>query len=77
MTKSQEISPAGGIILPTETICDQDGKEMKTKKPFKTIPQRKKTGNYHFTSPSDQDWILILDDASKKLPAPGMVVRNE
>ncbi len=59
------------------TICGQDGKEMKTKKPFKTISQRKKTSDYQFTSPSGQDWILILDDTSKKMPVPGLVVRND
>ncbi|HAZ04929.1 MAG: hypothetical protein A2W90_03740 [Bacteroidetes bacterium GWF2_42_66] len=56
------------------TICDQAGKEMKAKKPFQTISQQKKTRNYQFNSPSNRDWILILDDASKKLPVPGLVV---
>ncbi len=54
-------------------ICDQAGEEMKAKKPFQTIPQQQKTRNYQFTAPASQDWVLVLDDASKELPVPGSV----
>ena len=57
----------------TGTICDQTGKEIKAKKPFQTISQKEKTTNYQFSSPTNQDWILVLDDASKELPIPGSV----
>ena len=55
----------------TGAICNQSGKE--TRKPFKTISRQKKINNAQFVSPSGQDWILILDDASKRLPPPGAV----
>jgi len=55
----------------TGNICDQDGMELKFKKPFKEIDQKKKTTSYQFSSPSNQDWVLILDDTSKMLSPPG------
>jgi hypothetical protein len=58
------------------TVCDQSGKEMKTKKPFKTISKEQKTANNQFVSPTNQDWILVLDDASKKLVPPGLIINH-
>jgi len=30
------------------------------------------SGNRHFTTPSGQDWVLVLDDKSKNYPKPGI-----
>ena len=30
------------------------------------------TGTHEFTPPGEGDWVLVLDDADKKLPAPGI-----
>lgn len=55
----------------TGAICDQTGKAINAKKPFQTISQKEKTRNFQFSSPTNQDWVLVIDDDSKKLPVPG------
>lgn len=52
-------------------VYNQKGSLMKRSRPFKTISRKKKTVSYQFVSPTNHDWILILDDASRKLLLPG------
>jgi hypothetical protein len=45
--------------------------DPRTGKP-KAIGQFPTSGSKQFTPPDNSDWVLILDDAAKALPAPGL-----
>jgi hypothetical protein len=54
-------------------ICRINGKKMSVVHPFIYIPEDQKRSRKHFTSPSGQDWVLVLDDKSKGYPPPGEI----
>lgn len=54
-------------------IYNQNGEIMKSPKPFQTINKREKTNDYQFTSPTNHDWVLVLDDSSADLSPMGIL----
>lgn len=57
------------------TLCDQSGNP--TGKPFRVVNEKKKTSAWQFTSPSNQDWVLVLDNAFAEMPVPGSTTQKQ